>query len=76
MNFIVSGEYPLGELFLFKQGIDRVVRRCILEYEVHKVIECCHASPFGDHHGRDFLLIRYYNLVSFGPHYLNILLLL
>ncbi|XP_015165285.1 uncharacterized protein [Solanum tuberosum] len=43
--------YISDELFLFKQGVDRVVRRCIPEYEVKKVLKSCHASPYGGHHG-------------------------
>ncbi|WMV38314.1 hypothetical protein MTR67_031699, partial [Solanum verrucosum] len=42
--------YILDEPFLFKQGVDRAVRRCIPEYEVQKVLESCHASPYGGHH--------------------------
>ena len=43
--------YIWDELFLFMQGVDWVVRRWILEYEVQKVIKSCHASPYGGHHG-------------------------
>ncbi|XP_049344024.1 uncharacterized protein LOC125808353 [Solanum verrucosum] len=43
--------YIWNEPFLFKQGVDRVVRRCIPNYEVHKVLKSCHASPYGGHHG-------------------------
>ena len=43
--------YIWDEPFLFKKGVDWVVRRCILESEVHKVLESCHASPYGGHHG-------------------------
>ncbi|XP_049405186.1 uncharacterized protein LOC125868609 [Solanum stenotomum] len=43
--------YIQDELFLFKQGVDRVVRRCITDSEVQKVLESCHASPYGGHHG-------------------------
>ncbi|XP_015170112.1 uncharacterized protein [Solanum tuberosum] len=39
------------EAFFIKQGVDRVVRRCIPECEVHKVLESGHASPYGGHHG-------------------------
>ncbi|KAH0669895.1 hypothetical protein KY285_024033 [Solanum tuberosum] len=40
----------IDEPFLFKQAVDRVVRRCIPEFEVHKVLKSCHASPYGGHH--------------------------
>lgn len=39
--------YIWDEPYLFKQGVDRVLRRCIPESEVHKVLESCHASPYG-----------------------------
>lgn len=37
--------------FFFKQDVDRVVRSGITEAEVHKVLETCHASPYGGDHG-------------------------
>ncbi|XP_049372496.1 uncharacterized protein LOC125837407 [Solanum verrucosum] len=43
--------YVWNEPFLFKQGVDRLMRRCIPEYEVQKVLGSCHASPYGGHHG-------------------------
>ncbi|XP_049399731.1 uncharacterized protein LOC125863765 [Solanum stenotomum] len=43
--------YIWDEPFLFKQSVARVVRRCIPEYEVPKVPESCHVSPYGGHHG-------------------------
>ena len=42
--------YIWDELFLFKQGVEWVVKRCIPEVEVHKVLESFHASPFGGYH--------------------------
>ncbi|XP_015057598.1 uncharacterized protein LOC107003846 [Solanum pennellii] len=34
----------------FKQGVNRVVKRSILECEVNKVLETCDANPYGGHH--------------------------
>ncbi|XP_049391401.1 uncharacterized protein LOC125855708 [Solanum stenotomum] len=45
--------YIWDEPFLFKQGVDRVVRRCIPESKGHKVLKSCHASPYGGHHGEE-----------------------
>ncbi|XP_049381305.1 uncharacterized protein LOC125845836 [Solanum stenotomum] len=45
--------YIWDEPFLFKQGVDQVVRRCIMEYEVKKVLESFHANPYGGHNGRE-----------------------
>lgn len=42
--------YIWDEPFLFKQGVIRVVRRCIPESEITKVLESCHSSPYGGHH--------------------------
>lgn len=45
--------YIWDEPFLFKQGIYRIVRRFIMQFEVKKLIESFHASPYGGHHGGD-----------------------
>ncbi|WMV58375.1 hypothetical protein MTR67_051760 [Solanum verrucosum] len=43
--------YIWDEPFLFKQGVDQVLRRCIPEYEVKQVLEIFHASLYTGHHG-------------------------
>ncbi|PIN11732.1 DNA-directed DNA polymerase [Handroanthus impetiginosus] len=38
--------------FLFKQGPDNILRRCVPEIEMNDILEQCHASPYGGHfHG-------------------------
>ena len=39
--------------FLFKQGVDRVVRRCIPKRKVYNVLESFHASLHEGHHGHE-----------------------
>lgn len=39
------------ESFLFNQGLDHMVRRCIHEHEASKVFESCHFLPYDGHHG-------------------------
>ena len=42
--------YIWDEPLLFKQGVDRVMRRCIPKIEVHKVLESFHTSQYEGHH--------------------------
>ena len=57
--------YIWDEPFLFNQGVEWVVRRCITEYEVDKVLESCHYSPFGGHHGGERIshIVLQYGLI-------------
>ncbi|PIN26668.1 DNA-directed DNA polymerase [Handroanthus impetiginosus] len=44
--------YFWDDLFLFKQGPDNILRRCVPEIEMNDILEQCHASPYGGHfHG-------------------------
>ncbi|XP_055824400.1 uncharacterized protein LOC129892907 [Solanum dulcamara] len=43
--------YIWDEPYLFKQGIDRMVRRFVPEMEVHQVLDSCYSSPYSGHHG-------------------------
>ncbi|PIN07717.1 DNA-directed DNA polymerase [Handroanthus impetiginosus] len=44
--------YFWDDLFLFKQGPDNILRRCMPEVEMNYILEQCHASPYGGHfHG-------------------------
>lgn len=40
-----SSFYIRDEPFLFKQGPNRVIKRCIPECEVQQILEICHSSP-------------------------------
>jgi len=41
--------YFLDSPFIFKHCPDQIIRRCIPEFEVPKILERCHASPYGGH---------------------------
>ncbi|PIN17864.1 DNA-directed DNA polymerase [Handroanthus impetiginosus] len=44
--------YFWDDPFLFKQGPDNILRRCVPEIEMNDILEQCHASPYGGHfHG-------------------------
>ncbi|PIN09081.1 DNA-directed DNA polymerase [Handroanthus impetiginosus] len=44
--------YFWDDPFLFKQGLDNILRRCVPEVEMNDIIEQCHVSPYGGHfHG-------------------------
>ena len=38
---------------LFRRGIDLIIRRCAPEGEQRKILEECHASPYGGHFAGD-----------------------
>ena len=42
--------YIWDKPFLFKQGIDKVVRRCVSKTKVYQVLEILHASQYEGHH--------------------------
>ncbi|PIN21854.1 DNA-directed DNA polymerase [Handroanthus impetiginosus] len=45
--------YFWDDPFLFKQGPDNILRRCVPEIEMNDIFEQCHASPYGGHFHRD-----------------------
>ncbi|XP_070036339.1 uncharacterized protein [Nicotiana tomentosiformis] len=46
-----SLDYYWDEPYLFKICNDGVIRRCVLEEEQLSILEACHSSPYGGHHG-------------------------
>ena len=44
-----SRYYILDDPLLFKRGADRIIRRCVPESEQCKIVNECHASPYGGH---------------------------
>ncbi|XP_070007543.1 uncharacterized protein [Nicotiana sylvestris] len=46
-----SLEYYWDEPYLFKICNDGVIRRCVLEEEQLSILNSCHSSPYGGHHG-------------------------
>ncbi|XP_070015212.1 uncharacterized protein [Nicotiana sylvestris] len=47
-----SLDYHWDEPYLFKFFNDGVIRRCISEEEQVSILDACHSSPYGGHHGR------------------------
>ena len=43
--------YLWDEPYLFKQGADQLLRRCIPEEEISDILHHCHASDYGGHYG-------------------------
>jgi len=43
--------YIWDEPYLFKQGPDKMMRRCVPESEMRQVMDGCHSSAYGGHHG-------------------------
>ena len=44
-----SRYYIWDDPLLFKRGADMIIRRCVLENEQGKIMNECHASPYGGH---------------------------
>ena len=44
-----SRYYIWDDSLLFKRGVDMIIRRCVLENEQGKILNECHASPYGGH---------------------------
>lgn len=45
--------YFWDDPFLYKKGVDGIIRRCVPEHEQQNIIRDCHASPYGGHHAGD-----------------------
>src|SRR3954451_21043239 len=38
---------------LYKEGVDGIMRRCVLEFEQQEILRICHSSAYGEHHAGD-----------------------
>ena len=45
--------YIWDDPLLFKKGANMIIRRCVLESEQCKIVNECHASPYGGHFSRE-----------------------
>ena len=66
--------YFWDEPYLFKQGADQMIRRCVPDYEVEDILFHCHHLLLVDILVDNAQLQRYCNLVSFGLLYLRMLM--
>ena len=69
-----SRYYIWDDPLLFKRGADMIIRRCVPENEQSKIMNECHASPYGGTFQGKERLIRYSNLDFIGPLSLEIVL--
>jgi hypothetical protein len=44
--------YFWDDPFLYKKGVDGIIRCCVPESEQQSILRDCHASPYGGHHAR------------------------
>jgi hypothetical protein len=42
--------YFWDDPFLYKKGVDGIIRHCVPESEQQSIIRDCHGSPYGRHH--------------------------
>ena len=45
--------YIWDDPLLFRRGEDKIIRRCVPENEHNKILDKCHASPYGGHFVKD-----------------------
>ena len=45
--------YFWDDPYLYKKGVDGIIRRCVPEYEQQEILRNCHASAYGGHHAGD-----------------------
>ena len=62
-----SRYYIWDDPLLFKRGADMIIRRCFPESEQYKIVNECHASPYGYIFLEKKQLIRYSNQDFIGP---------
>jgi hypothetical protein len=43
----------LDDPHLYKEGVDGIMRRCVLEYEQLEILRKCYGSAYGGHHAGD-----------------------
>ena len=48
-----SRYYIWDDPLMFKRGVDLIIRRCVPEGEQSKILQECHASPYGGHFAGD-----------------------
>ena len=52
---------------LFKRGVDMIIRRCVPESEQGKILQECHASPYGGHFAGDKTAYKILQLGFYWP---------
>ncbi|XP_050878442.1 uncharacterized protein LOC127082241 [Lathyrus oleraceus] len=50
--------YLWNDPFLYKRGVDRLVRRCVPEAEQKDVLRACHDSNYGGHFSGDLTVVK------------------
>ena len=58
--------YIWDDPLLFKRGADMIIRRCVPESEQGKILQECHASPYGEHFTGDKTATKFSNQVFIG----------
>jgi hypothetical protein len=59
--------YFWDELFLYKHCADDIMRRCLPDIKVKRVIYQCHSSPYAGMLAQQRCRPKYFRLGSFGP---------
>ena len=61
-----SRYYIWDDPLLFKRGADLIIRKCVLEGEQSKILQECHASPYGGHFEGDKTATKFSSLDFIG----------
>ena len=70
----LSKYYFWDDPFLFRVCNDQIIRRCVPENEQEGILAFCHEMNCGGHFEGKKTMQKFYNQVSFGLLYLNMLI--
>lgn len=60
--------YVWDDPYLWKQGADLLIRRCIPDFEVRSILHSCHSFLFGGHFGPKRTARKVFDSGFFWPH--------
>jgi hypothetical protein len=82
VNYIITGYVPPGahkkkisrdsrvhlcdDPYLYRVYADGLPRKCIPTFETWKILECCHAAPYGGHYGAFYTNAKVWQSDSIG----------
>ncbi|GJY67483.1 reverse transcriptase domain-containing protein [Tanacetum coccineum] len=69
--FVDFANYHAGNFvddpYLFRIGVDQVIRRCVFGQEVVDILTACHNGPIGGHHGANYTAKKVFDSGFYWP---------
>ena len=59
--------YVWDDLYLFKIGVDNMLRRCVTKEEARSILWHCHNFPYGRHYSSDWITTKVLQARFFWP---------